>query len=195
MNMPQPLKPGCTLHYHYGVVKERPNHAIGIALVSSTWAALEVDLILMFTYALFAPAFDPREQEAASVARKAWEAMESLKARLDFIESVLKSKIPDDLFRRFVEEVKPEIRRRVSERNRVVHGYWCTSPECPEDLVLHDEIPMRYTIKDFEDIASRINGTLLMVSEYWHQVKERVNPSQTVIGTQPLPLRSPPQRP
>jgi hypothetical protein len=191
MDMPQPLKPGCVLHYHYGVVKERPNHAIGIALVASTWTALEADLILMFTSALFDFAFASREQEAARVARKAWEAMESIRLRLEFIGSVLKHKISDDLFTEFVEKIEPEIRRRSKERNRVVHGYWCTSPECPEDLVLHDEISMRYTIKDFEDIASRINGTLLTVAEYWRQVKEQVNPVQTVIGVQPLPLRSP----
>jgi len=194
--MPQPLKPGCALRYHYGVVNERPNHAIGIALVASTWAALEADLILMFTYALFAFAFDPREQEAASVARKAWEAMESIRLRLDFIESVSKHKMPENLFKKFVENVKPEIRNRAKERNRVVHGHWYTSPDCPEDLVLrYDNTTMRYTAKDFEDIASRINDTLLMVAGYWHEVKEQINPVQTVIGTQPLPLISPPQQP
>jgi hypothetical protein len=59
--MPQPFKPNCALDaYHFGIVTEHPKHAIGIAWVASEWAALEVDLILVFTHALFVVA--PLEQ-------------------------------------------------------------------------------------------------------------------------------------
>lgn len=51
--MPQPLQKGYTLEYRPRIVLERPTHAAGIALVTSEWAALEDQLILLFRFALF----------------------------------------------------------------------------------------------------------------------------------------------
>jgi hypothetical protein len=194
--MPQPLRPGIdsyTLHYYPGLIKDRPKHAVGIALVASEWAALEAQLIAIFTFSLFA--FSERGgHEATNIAAAAWDAMESLKGRLDFIETVAKGKIPEDLFKQFIEDVKPEVRRRAAERNRVVHGHWNIAKEYPDDLILmsdRGEPPMRYSLKDFDEIAARINATSNMAATFWFRVKERLYPE-----LDHWPLKSqPPERP
>lgn len=178
--MPQPIKDGTVLQYYFGVIKDRPDHAIGIALVASEWAALEEELILLFTYALmpvgpWADGTWSRAPGPAAVAFRAWEAMDSLRPRLDFISRVGRTRLPDDLLKEFTSEVAKEIRSRAGERNRVVHGRWNVSPEYPEDLILvSPDGNLRYTVKDFEDIAKRINVTISMLADFWHRVRERV---------------------
>lgn len=183
--MPQPIRAQCTLVFHHELIKERPNHAIGIALVASEWTALETDLIEMFTFALipsgpWAPSVWTRAPAASTVARHAWEAMESTKARLDFLLAICKGKVPDDLLKEFSTDVVPAIRSRAGERNRIVHGFWNTSPEYPDDLILVSaEGNFRYTVKDFDDIAKRINETVIMFASYWTRVAQR-------LGAKPL---------
>jgi hypothetical protein len=116
--------------------------------------------------------------------------MDSVIRRLDFIESIAKSKIPEFLLDKFIKEIKPDIRNRARERNRVVHGHWTTSQEYPEDLILLSSgEAFRYTVKDFEDIALRINKTNLVAAAYWRQVKEYLRPAPVIQPDgPPLPI-------
>lgn len=169
--MPQPINGECDLHYHPKIVLERPRHAEGIGLVASEWAALEEQLILMFTYALFKDG-SMEVSETTHVAWRAWDAMESLKARLDFIESVSERRMDAELFAEFVGTIKPEIRKRAQERNRIVHGHWNTCNQFPDDIILW--VPggkhLRYSQRDFHDIADRIIDTSNRISEFWNRV-------------------------
>lgn len=165
--MPQPLPEGNTLHYRPKIILERPNHAIGIALVVAEWAALEEMIFSEFSFALFA--FDMVERHSHLVAKEAWNEMTNLPQRLGFIESVAQRKIPQNLFDELENKVHPEIRKRAKERNRVVHGHWHLCSNYPEDLILNSEgeEKMRYTVKDFHDISQRINDTLNMTASFW----------------------------
>lgn len=175
--MPRPIsRSSAALSYHFGIVKERPNHAIGIALVASEWANLEVQIITLFKRAMF-PSL-PNETEAAYVASRAWDAMQALATRLDFIASVARAKMPSNLLEEFVKQIQPEIRSRARERNRVVHGHWKTCAEFPDDLILDSSTEglMRYAASDFDVIASRIQGTTVLVVDYWERAQNHLQP-------------------
>lgn len=169
--MPQPLDT-FSLHWRHGAILERAEHAKGIALVITEWAALEDLLIMLFVNSLF-----PRDKAgdaASNIAYIAWETLDSLTTRLSLIDALLKKRVSGELYTHFAEKIKPEIRRRSAERNRIVHGklYLCDS--YPDDIVLayRDERPMRYTAKDLRDIADRIEETVNVVSLYCSDVED-----------------------
>jgi hypothetical protein len=174
--MPQPFKKGTTT-YQPLHMKQRPQHALGIALVVSEWSALEEHLFQVFSFALFA--FHPHTGEASKVARNAWDAMDALKAKLDFIQEVCEKRLPEDLLKEFLTDLVPELRKRAGERNRVVHGQWYLSPETKEVVLKYSsDDPMIWTEKDFENTAQRIIDTSNKIATFWHKVQERLIPDE-----------------
>lgn len=165
--MPQPLQEGYSIQNRPQLVAKYPEHAIGMALVVAEWAALEYELIQSFTAALFV--FGPLGKDAGRVAQDAWEAMGTIRSRLEFVEAVAKNSIPDDLFQELSKDIHPEVVKRSQERNKVAHAYWHFCDKYPDDLIYTSgtEVPMRYSVKDFEDIANRINATANKVATYW----------------------------
>lgn len=164
--MPQPLKEGYTLEGKPRVVLERPQHAAGIGLVASEWTQLESHLIEMVSFALFV--FSKQENVSKRLATDVMRTIESLSGRLDVIDTIMKPRIPEEMFNEYREKIRPEIRRRAGERNRVVHGQWHICEKYPDDLILNNRTdePMRYSVKDFEDIAARIHETINVVSTF-----------------------------
>ena len=86
-------------------------------------------------------------------------------------------------------ELRPELRRRAKERNRVVHGHWGVNDDLPDHLILHgeDNQHMRYSLRDFEDIADRIIATSNMAANFTFWVQG--------ISAAPFPVTRPPKRP
>ena len=113
---------------------DRPEIAARIGLVVTEWAAFERLLAQMFATMLFGMGMAERTGEEISL--QALGALESLTARLDVISAVLKPRIPDELYMHFQKNLKPEIRRRASERARIVHGPWMLCDDYPDDLNL-----------------------------------------------------------
>ncbi|HEY6281103.1 MAG TPA: hypothetical protein VIW72_04830 [Burkholderiales bacterium] len=169
--MPQPIKPGCTLHSHPKAVLERPQHAAGIGLVASEWAALEQHLIIFFRGSL--QTFARGAGAGSIVAQLAWDAMEGLKTRLDFVTDCLKNRVSVELLEEFKRDMVPEIRKRAQERNKVVHGIWQLCDEYPTDLICTTpgDPDMQYTVKNFHDIADRINATTNIMVKFWVKVQ------------------------
>ena len=95
------------------------------------------------------------------------------------IRNLIVDRLPEGLVQYFNDRLERQIRERARERNRVVHGYWHACEKYPNDLILVDppNKPMRYSVKDLDDIADRINGTLNEVATYCHQVTEAVQAS------------------
>jgi hypothetical protein len=174
--MPQPFKQGSRT-YQPLHLKQRPEHALGIALVVSEWSSLEEHLFQVFSLALFV--FDPSSGQASKIARNAWDAIDSLKARLDFIQEVSETRLPPDLWNEFTTDLVPELRKRAGERNRVVHGQWYLSAGTKELVLKYSsEEPMTWTVKDFENTAQRIIATSNKLATFWHKVQHRLLPEE-----------------
>ncbi len=166
--MPQPLVEGCQLEYRPMLLKDRPERAMGIALVAAEWAALENHLIQLFKFCLFA--LQGESQTSGQIAQTAWENIGNLNTRLDLLESIARQRIPLDLLQEFKDTIKPEIRRRSIERNRVVHGHWHLCDKYPDDVILESYEPsrrLRYNVHDFDDIAARIISTSNLLATFW----------------------------
>jgi hypothetical protein len=171
--MPQPFKG--IKQYQPLHLKQKPEHALGIALVVSEWSALEEHLFQVFSFALFV--FDPSSGQALKVARNAWDTIDSLKARLDFIQEVSEKRLPEDLLKEFVTNLVPELRKRAGERNRVVHGQWYFSPHTQEVVLKYSsDDPQTWTVQDFENTAERIVGTSNKLATFWRKVQDRLMP-------------------
>ena len=193
--MPFPLKPGYSLQYRPRLLMEFPEHAARIGLISAEWTALENELAHTVAFSLFA--FSSSERGAQKITTTVLGAIDSLAARLDMIEAILKPRIPEDWYLRFVNDIKPELRRRARERNRIVHGHWQACSKYPKDLILgtFDEDPMRYTTNCLDDIADRINQTLNSVATYLMNLQQIVGPTLPPFPllSSPPPKDTPPQ--
>jgi hypothetical protein len=194
--MTQQLKQPYQLVCHQKIVLTRPAHAAGIGLVAAEWSALEVQLIQLFRYALFD--FRKATNEAADVAVEAWNAMVSIHTRLEFLEAIASRKLPNELLEEFANTIKPAVRKKSTLRNNVIHGHWHTSPQYPDDLILvaDGKETLRYSVRDFDEIADNINATNKLVTDYWHRVQAQIQPRLT--GEEfppPLPLLRPEKSP
>jgi hypothetical protein len=155
--MPQPLYPqppeGSFIYRPRALLSKRPNHAAGIGLVSAEWAALEEQLILTLTRSLFAFS----REGGFAVAKTMLETVESTATRLEIISSVLEVRIPAEDFKFFETKLRPDIRKRAKERNRVVHSNWYVDDRYPDEVIARiDGNYVKYSVKDFSDIAERI---------------------------------------
>ena len=83
--------------------------------------------------------------------------------RLDIIAVAIRLQRPK-FFDEFQTRIIPEIRRRAKERVPFAHGYWVIWDAYPNGLILRPILdfkyqkPMLYTMKDFEEIESRLQG-------------------------------------
>ena len=157
--MPQPFPDDRSLRWYDHAILDRPEIAARIGLVATEWAAFERLLAQMFAVTLFG--MGAPEGAGEAISQQALGALESLSARLDIISAILKPRIPEELYERFQETVMPDIRGRARERNRVIHGHWLICDDYPNDLIYAPwgKRRLRYTTKDFDDIAARINET------------------------------------
>jgi hypothetical protein len=68
---------------------------------------------------------------------KVYLALQTDGGRRSTIDTVTKLKLPATDLEQF-QQIQLEIGRRYSERNKVVHGAWGTSPQYPDDLLWYD---------------------------------------------------------
>ena len=185
--MPQPFPVEPSLRWYDHAIMNRPEIAARIGLVVTEWAAFERLLAQMFAAMLFGMGMAEHTGEAISL--QALGALESLSARLDVISAVLKPRIPDELYLHFRDNLKPEIRRRASERARVVHGPWMLCDDYPDDLIYAPlgERRMRYTATDLDNIATHIIDTRDNVIGFLMQVRIALQQQQAP----PAPPSSP----
>jgi hypothetical protein len=165
--MPQPLYPqppiGTFVHRPRILASQRPLHAAGIAAVTSEWAALEDQLIQTLARSLFAFS----KEGGYAIATTILEAVESTSIRLEAIAALLETRIPPEDFKFFSENLRPEIRKRASERNKVAHNNWFVHDGYPEHLItLEDGRYVKYSVQDFTDIADRIIAATTRVTVF-----------------------------
>lgn len=186
--MPQPLSGIYSCYSHPDVLPQRPDHCVGIALIAQQWAALETNLINVFTHCLFEDR--PDDRQAGHIARTAWQTLDSLKARLSLLDAIAQERIPANLLKEFREKVVPEVRSRARERNRVVHAFWYCSDKYPDDLILLGDSPeehLRYSVKEFHQIADRIQLTARNITNFLFRVQAQIAPKPQTPPPQPLP--------
>ena len=187
--MPFPIKGDYSLHSYHRCVLTRDKLAGRIGLVAAEWAMVESLLTDMFTFSVFA--LSKEEHAGQRIVRQAMGALDSLNARLDIVEAIIRPRIDATLFEEYVKQIQPELRRRAGERNRVVHSEWHVCDRWPDDLIAFapGQDPMRYTLKCFDDIAERIYQARVMLNNYWHRVQRSLH------GEPPPPPGYPPPPP
>jgi hypothetical protein len=168
--MPQPIypqPPNGTFPYRARILlSKRPHHAAGIGLVVAEWAALEEQLIQTLVLSLFAFS----KEGGYDIARTMLDTIDSITIRLEVIGAILKTRIPADAYTFFDNDLRREIRHRSTERNRIVHGNWCVDDHYPDDVITRiDGRYVKYTVKDFTDIAERIIATTQKATQFLAQ--------------------------
>jgi hypothetical protein len=174
--MPQPVLKAQSSHYYKPkIVLERPELAAGIGLVAAEWGALEEHLLTMCTFNIFT--WDAAGVAAKEMTEFVLSQIDSLRARLDLVESILEKRLPAAFLGEW-QKIAREVRKRANERNRVVHGHWHASFYFPNDLILRkfDDDPLRYTVKDFTEIADRIIATSNQVQSFWFKCRKHLFP-------------------
>jgi hypothetical protein len=168
--MPQPVQ-GTFSYRPKILLQQRPAHAARIGLVVAEWAALEEHLVEMFAYSLFAMALE--ERGAMQVAKTALEQIDSLTVRLEVMGGLLKTRVKPEEHKYFAETLRPEIRKRASERNRVAHSNWMLCDTEPDYYVVarFPDGDFKYSLKDFEDISDRIIETSNNIATFLMQIR------------------------
>jgi hypothetical protein len=117
--MPQPFKRrlGQQVKTSPAAVMERPQIAIGIALVASHWSKLEQTLSLPFTVLL-----SGQEPSAFEAYHELFEL--SLRHKM-FLAAAKRKKLPSELIEEAT-RIHEDARRIAKSRNAVVHGTWST---------------------------------------------------------------------
>lgn len=158
--MPHPFLPNTPggIESRPKMLLEKPALSAGIGLVISEWAQLEEHLIDLFKFSLFGMNGD---RAAGEVVNIAWDSLESTHTRLNILLAVANGRFTVDQHKYFEEVICKEVRARAKERNRIAHGRWGANAKYPDEIILlsHNDEPMRYSIKDFEDIADRMIDT------------------------------------
>jgi hypothetical protein len=187
--MPQPLsKPTQIGHTPLTIHETRKEHAARIGLIASEWSSLEGHLSGILSFGLFG--FSKDEAAAGPVVGVVFAALDSLSTRLMIVDNLLKPRVAPALHQYFVAELVPEIRKRAKERNAVVHGYWGTSPDYPNHIILsprgggdfmqsiqiEQSDYMLYSTTDLDDIAKRIKKTIDAISLFQFQIINEQTP-------------------
>lgn len=165
--MPQPLYPqppeGSFVYQPKLLAEQRPQHAAGIGAVTSEWAFLEEQLVKTLAYSIFAHSAEGGGQ----VARTMLGAIDSMTLRLEIVEEILKTRIPAEEHKFFVETLKQEIRSRAGERNYVCHSIWYVDDKYLDYVITRiDGRYFKYSVKDFSNIVDRIHATNLKMTEF-----------------------------
>jgi hypothetical protein len=126
--MPQPLKHyGSVVLEPYDALQREPTLAAHIGTIAAMWTAVEMDLGKILVFLLNA--------EAAAAA-EVYSTLVNIDPRLKVLKLLAKARLPPTLFAK-LETLLDKTRRRVRERNTVVHGLWCYSEGHPGALILH----------------------------------------------------------
>lgn len=174
--MPQKLADGYALKWEPKLLRKRPEHALGIALVASEWTALENQLIFAFTFCMFA--MHGTSATSGRMAQAAWYSLDSLPARLKLLTNIARDRLSPDQCEAW-KKLQKDIRSRADERNRVVHGHWLTCDKYPADLILrtpHPDDIRIYTVRDFDQITDRIIETSNQIATFWHHIEHLTRP-------------------
>ena len=156
--MPQPITGPLKTHIGPDALLENKELATQIAIIASTWAAIE-DEIGQILASLF-------HHNSRKILITAFYTLNSLPAKISFIRKAAEQRLPEEMYREFNEKILSKLQPLSSQRAKVVHGMWGYSEEHPNSLILYppiwlvvagDRVPMKYTAKDFEDIQDRLN--------------------------------------
>jgi len=173
--MPQPVK--CKrATFSTRSVANRPELAARIGAIAGCWAWAEHTLGDIMIEILGTTATGPLAMYLALTANV---------ARAEAMKAAAKERLPSHLYEAVLQTLK-RMKTRAGERNAVVHGFWGTSDEYPDSLLLAEsrsrllwrtEFPMhgeiseedaarfvdsrpkyqRYILKDLQDIEDRVN--------------------------------------
>lgn len=171
-DMPQPVPESVRFDTSWGPksLEERPECALGVAKVASSWAFLEFWLIEMFFSATGEIEFFEDDEPALighPLAVAALSSLESLTAKLDVISAGLEAYLPSKTVE--FDQLRTGIRACARERNRIVHAVWGTNQHYPNDVIRVETFTdkhMRYTPKDFDDTVERITIQWKKVEEF-----------------------------
>jgi hypothetical protein len=161
------------------VFRDRPQFAVLLAEIANLWNLFELDLIELFTLCL---------NTDRNTAAKLLAAMHTLSPRLQLIRVAVESTLSEELSNEFVANIDT-IRRRHTERSRVVHGLWSipletVPPWLPKTKVdsclILTEPPgpayfsrqYLYTQQDFIHAAQRILALRNWCDDYLNRVRE-----------------------
>ena len=114
----------------------------------------------------------PKKGETLNAAIPAmYYAVANMTTRLDIIAAAIRLQRPK-FFDEFQTRIIPEIRRRAKERVPFAHGSWVIWDAYPNGLILKPILdfkyqqPMLYTMKDFEEIESRLQGLQDTINDF-----------------------------
>jgi hypothetical protein len=93
-----------------------------------------------------------------AVAFQIFDALNSIKARLDLLQRALDTYATPDEAKHFREKLSPEVMKCFGQRSIIAHGEWCVHPEYLDALILNrlQAVQQIWTAKDFEVISTRI---------------------------------------
>ncbi len=147
----------------------RPELSAHFAVILSIWAAIDESLMSLLFVVV------PKKGETLNAAIPAmYHAIANMTTRLDIIAAAIRLQRPKFLDE-FHSKIIPEVRRRDKERVPFAHGRWVIWDAYPNGLILKPILdfkykkPMLYTIKDFEEIESRLQGLQNTINDFSKQ--------------------------
>lgn len=162
--VPQPLPDGkninCTTGPNY--MLQRPALAALAGNICANFALVEGRLVGLYALLLgLTLEYKPPAPGAPmihAVAFQIFDALNSVRARLDLLQRALDAYGAPDEARFFRETLSKEVMRCFGQRSIVAHGEWCTHPEYPDALILNrlQDVQQIWKAQDFEIISARI---------------------------------------
>lgn len=168
--MPQPIRTvPFSFDFGQSKMRMRSEHMLRIGLICHEWALLEINLHGAFL------ALSGGE-EASAITGTIFDALESLKLRLDVIGKLIHIRVPS-LESEYTETIKPLVRKVARKRNLIVHGKWGTNDKYPNDLILVTMTAevTRYSITDFDQIIEQISVCQGLVGRFVHKIEAAPN--------------------
>jgi hypothetical protein len=135
------MNPGC--------LQERPNIALGIALIASHWADIELLLGIMYTYLLAG-------QEPTALSN--YFSQRDLNKRRAMCHHAAKLKLSPDLVSE-LSDLYDKVSKVATERNTIVHGLWAITDSKPDSVLLAEP-------KEVGSRVDKIFATLLWMKRY-----------------------------
>jgi hypothetical protein len=175
--MPQPLKVGSTVQLGPNKVLDRPDLAAEIGNVCANWSLVESELmtlyaLLMGDYLPKRPGFAPPTHP---IAYQVFDSLNAFGPRVELLEKLLAWRTSEATQKYFREVIRPQLRKRFTERSIIAHGVWGTCDDYPDALIL---VPtyghqMIYKKRDFEHVSHRIHEARKTLGELVARVYER----------------------
>jgi hypothetical protein len=162
--MPQPLPRGKNLNCFTGpdYMLQRPALAAMAGNVCANFALVEGRLVGLYALLLgmtleFKPVA-PGAPMIHAVAFQIFDALNSVKARLDLLQGAFDSYGTIEEAKHFRDKLSPEVMKCFNQRSIIAHGEWCVHPDYPDALILNrlQDVQQIWNRKDFEVISGRI---------------------------------------